>query len=692
MPIHQKFLPAVAVTLLCTSVALQAKSPSAQTDVSGNRSTLKDHYDAAVNLQREGRLDRATEEYRAFVGDALGQLATDRAHIGDYAGAAPLFDEALAMAPDSDALQRAYARAALLGGDYRHAETLARGLIKSAAGNLHDIAEAHQILGRALHKMNQLQEAKKELETAVALDASFANAYDLAIVCLDLDDEKCASELFGEIQSSFGDKPELHMDFGRAYGNSDFAPRAVAEFRQAIAENPRLPEAHYSLAAALLLTSQDEATVKEAVAELKKELEVSPRDFLTYAALGKLAASQHQYDAAERYLKHAIVLNSQSPDAFLYLGQMYFDNGRAADAETALRQAIRLTSDPSRNRYQIQKAHYLLGRLLMQKHEDKQARAEMDIARSLANKGLSKDKKELAGLLQSNADPTEPAASSAGSVAASQAATDPVAAREFDAFEKHLAPAIADSYNNLGVIAATNADYTSALHNFESASKWNPTLDGLDLNLGRAAFMASQWAEAVAPMSRYVALHPDQAGIRGALAMSQFMTHDYAGCIATLKGAEAQIASIPQMQYVYAESLVKTGQVEQGTQQLASLAAAHPEIADVHRSYGEVLALQGQQQKASAELQAALQLNSKDAEARYDLGILELKNGDLAAAISDLQAATELVPGQPRYHRDLAAAYEKALRASDAAKQKQIYEQLEAAQTPSASAGQSQHP
>jgi len=688
----RKFSLVLSCVMLCASAAPQAAGPAAQI---GNRSTMQQHYDAALGFQREGQLDRATDEYRAFLVDALGQLAADHAQIGDYSGAAPLFDEALRLAPGSDALERQYARAALLAGDYARAETLSRTLIQSAAGGIRDIAEAHQILGRALHKTNQLQDAKKELETAVALDASYANAYDLAVVCLDLDDEKCAAQLFAEMQNSFGDKPELHMNFGRAYGNSDFAPRAVTEFRKAIAEDPHLPGAHYSLAAALLLTSQDDAVVQQAIAELRQELVISPRDFLTYAALGKLAASQRHYDEAERYLRRAIALNPQSPDAFLYLGQMYFENGRTADAEAPLRQAIHLTVDPSRNRYQIQKAHYLLGRLLMQQHREKEARAEMDIARSFANKGLSTDKNSLAGLLQNNADPAEsapPADTSAAAANPTRSAAGSAAARDLAAFEKRIAPAIADTYNNLGVIAATGADYITALHNFEHAAAWNPGLDGLDLNLGRAAFMASQFAQAVAPLSRYVAAHPADSGTRGALAMSQFMTRNYSGCIETLKGVESDIASIPQMQYIYAESLVKIGQVDQGQHRLAVLVAAHPEIPDAHRDYGEALALEGQPQKAAAELRAALRLNSNDAESRYDLGKLELAAGDATAAIPDLQAATEIAPADPRYHRELAAAYEKSLRVAEAVKEKQLYEHLEAEQAKPANAEKSPQP
>ena len=128
----------------------------------------------------------------------------------------------------------------LLAGDLPHAETLARNFLKDYP-NSSSLAQAHQILGRTLLSMNRDQDARKELELAVALDPSFANGYDLAVACLDLDDDKCAVQLFTELQTAFGDTAAMHMAFGRAYGNSDFAPRAVAEFTRAIAIDPKLP-------------------------------------------------------------------------------------------------------------------------------------------------------------------------------------------------------------------------------------------------------------------------------------------------------------------------------------------------------------------------------------------------------------------------------------------------------------------
>lgn len=641
-------------------------------------SALQEHYDAAVRLQQAGSLDKAASQYRVFLAEAVGELAIARSQAGDYARAGSAFEESLALAPDSQSLRLEYAKTALLAGDLPHAETLAREFLKDDPSTP-SLAQAHQILGRTLLRMNRDQDARKELELTVALDPSFANGYDLAVACLDLDDEKCAVQLFTELQASFGDTAAIHMSFGRAYGNSDFAPRAIAEFRRAIALDPHFHSAHYCLAAALLDSGQDDKTMLEVETELKRELTVSPNDFLTYAALGKVATANHNYSEAEKYLKRSMALNSTSPDAYLYLGQMYFDTDRNTDAEPALRKAIQLTSDASRNHFQIQKAHFLLGRILMQEHRSDEAHTEMQIARDMANQGLSQDKKKLGGLLQGSTEISESSGASTNPATVTEGDVDPAATKRLGDLEKLLTPAIADSYNNLGAIAATHQDYTAAMGYFAHAGAWNPTLDGLDYNWGRAAFSASRFSDAIPPLSRYLQTHPDVSGVRAALAMSQFMTENYSGALATLHLANEEIMSIAQMQYVYAESQVKTGQISAGKERLQALEAAHAEIAEVHRSLGEVFAMQREAQKAIVELQSAIQINSNDSQAHYDLGKVELESGDTAAATFQLERAVKLQPTNPEYHRELASAYKALWRPADAEKELHAYETLAAA-------------
>ena len=613
---------------LCFAAAAQEIPQNSET----GGMALQSLYAAAQRSQKNGDLGEAAGDYRTFLSEALREVANSHAQIGDYGKASALFDEALTLNPDSLSLKKDYAGAALEAGDLKRAETLARGLLNSYPNAPKDLAQVHQILGRTLHRMNRDQEARKELETAAALDPNFQNEYDLALVCLDLDDDKCAVQIFDGIEASVGDSPALHMMFGRAYGNSDFTPRAVVEFKKVIAEDPRYPNAHYCVAAALLAAGEDEKTFQEAEEELKDELAISPNDFLTYAALGKIEASYHRYPEADRYLTRAIALNPKNPDAFLYQGQMYFDTNRLTEAEADLRQAIKLTTDPSRNHYQVQKAHFLLGRILMQQHHEDEAHAEMKIAQALTENSLSKDRNNLSGMLDTKPAGDGPADAHVDAAAMSPTSphtADPVAAAKQKSFEKELTPAIADSYNNLGAINASEQNYADALKYFEQAKVWSPSMEGLDYNMGRAAFTAAKFSEAIPPLSRYLRSHPEDSGIRGALAMSEFMTQNYRGCIDELKGAGEGVTSIPQMQYIYAESLVKTGGVSIGKERLVGLEKAHPEIAEVHRALGEVWELQGDCRKAIAELNEANQLNANDAETHFQLDKAELKCGSI---------------------------------------------------------------
>jgi tetratricopeptide (TPR) repeat protein len=668
MPIRSKRRNTWPALLLLSAAALYAQTGDHR-DAGGG--SLQQHYNNALQLQQTGKLNEAAAQYRAFLADALGELAIGYSQMRDYAQAAPLFDEALTLEPESPSLLLDYARTALTLGDPAHAKTLATELIRKYPGDREKLAQAHQVLGRTLLKLNRDQEARKELEAAVTLDPTFPNGYDLAVACLDLADEKCAVQIFDEMEKSFGDTPEIHMAFGRAYGDSDFQPRAVTEFRRAIEENPRLPGAHYLLAAVLLATGDDETHVGAAEAELKKELVISPRDSMAYAALGQIAATHHNYPEAETYLKKAISLGSRNPDAYLYLGQVYFATNRSAEAETVLRRCIELSTDVSRNRYQVQKAHFLLGRILMQKGQQDEAHAEMTISRELANKTLAQDKSKLTGLMDTSGseDIQAPAAGTPTASSSTGAVSDPSTLQRVESIKEQIRLPVADSYNNLGAIAATNNDYSHAIKYFERSAAWNPALEGLDYNWGRAAFAGSQFTDAIMPLSRYLKLHPDDVGARSVLAISQFMAGNYQDCIEALEPSIGKTALVPQAEYVYAESLVKTGQITQGVERLAALEKLHPEIPDVHRALGEAFSQQGEKQRSLDELRTAIQLSPRDADSHYDLGKIELESGDTAAAIPELEVATQLSPNSERFHQKLADAYKAALRPADAQKE-----------------------
>ncbi|MGA7887666.1 MAG: tetratricopeptide repeat protein [Acidobacteriaceae bacterium] len=625
---------------------------AAQAPATGQRDVgaiLQRHYDAAQRFQSQGNLQQAAGEYRLFLGDALTELALGEAQLGDYAKAAPYFDGALALEPNSPQVRLDYARAAMDFGDLDHAHALAQQLVAEEAGNPKGLAAAHEVLGRTLLRMNEDQQARKELETAVALNPDFTDSYNLAVACLDMDDDQCADRVFTSLEAAYGDTPQIHMEFGRAWGESDFQPRAEAEFQKVIAEDPKFPEAHYCLAATYLGENVP-SKVPLAEKELQAELAVTPNDFLTYAALGKLAVLQQKYAEAARYLSRAIQLNPKSPDAWLYQGQMQYNQQQSAQAEKSLRQAIQLTTDPSRNHYQIQKAYYLLGRILMREGKQKEATAQMQMAQKYLQTDLSRDQSRVSGM-QGRQSQGLGGAQTTLSLQDTTVNADPAAVQRLAAFQKQIAPVVADSYNNLGVIAASGRDFSAATSWFQSAAEWNPAMPGLNLNWGRAAFAAGRFGDAVMPLTAYLKSHPSDTPMREALGISDYMVQDYRGCVATLQPLGAQLDATPQVSFLYAESLVKTGQAAVGIQRLTALEKAHPDAASVHLALGQAWLAIG-------------------------------KAGD---AVRELETAVRLAPRDPQYHHELARAYQAAGRTADADRETRAWQSLRA-QTPHGSA------
>jgi tetratricopeptide (TPR) repeat protein len=648
---------ALAASLLALISSLSTSAQQAQAPPKPHDdSILQRRYDAAQKFQAANDLDHAAQQYRIFIADALGEFALGHARAGQYDKAADDFDTALNLVPDFPAMKIQYARVALDGGNLDHARLLASTVIQDYPNNPKVAADAHVILGRVFLKTNDDTKAKQEFEAAVALDPTFENGYELAVADLDLGDGAGAAKIFSEMLASFGDTAAIHMYFGQAYGRSDFQDDAVAEFKKAIAADDKLPGVHYSLAAAYLSTSGN-SKLAEAEAELKKEIALSPKYAAAYAALGHLLAQQHDPASqleAETDLKRATELDPTSPDGFLYLGQFYSDAHKLPEAEAALRQSIALTTDVSRNAYQVQKAHYLLGRILMQTGDVEAGKKEIAISQSLLQQNLQRDQNQLSDYLQ-----TKRAAQAATTLAPEMPMTvedhtvDPEAAHQVDQLEKQLGPAIADSYNNLGAIAGSQGNYVSALQSFERAAEWNPALPGLDINWGRAAFSAGAFAQAVVPLSHYLQAHPDDKDVRAELGLSQFSIKDYAAARQTLEPLNDPTSEAPRLQFAYAASLIETGDISTGVARLLALEKTNPNVGEVHRALGEAYAKE-KSPAAAAELETAIRLDPSDAEAHIALARLQLVQGNKTAAITHLEAALKLEPGNQSLQKELA--------------------------------------
>ena len=166
---------------------------------------------------------------------------------------------------------------------------------------------------------------------------------------------------------------------------------------------------------------------------------------------------------------------------------------------------------------------------------------------------------------------------------------------------------------------ANGNEFPQAVTFFQQAATWNPSLEGVHYNWGKAAFAGNQYEQAIAPLTRHLQSHADDNPIRAALGASLFYVKRYSEAVQILKPMESQISSDARLDYIYAESLVKSGAVAAGIDRLQALEHAMPKLFDVHMALGEAYSQKGDHSSAVTELRTALELNPSDVNAQREL-------------------------------------------------------------------------
>ena len=725
------FVSAFALLICISEVPAFAEKNASNRPAGTPQPNVLEHYDAARTFQLSGEQVRAAGEYKTFLANALRLIADANSQMGKSDEAEKEFAEALALAPEDPDIVLDYSALRLQQGNAQEAKTFAQKAVQLAPDN----ARAQYMMGSALFQQQDYKGAREYLEKSVVAEPRVETGYLLGITYIKLNDLNRATQLFNEMTLGLGDTAQIHVLFGRAYREGDFLDQTIAEMRKAIAKDTKIKLAHYLMAMAYLERDGDSG-FSEAVPELEAELKVSPDDARTHYMLGYIALKQHDAKQAEAELTRASELDTENPDPLISLGQLYLDSSRLPEAEKTLRQAILLTKDPSRNGYQINRAHYALGRILLQTGREEEGRKELQISAELRDKPHPErhgpdDVSHAAGMDDSGSK-------------ASNAIANPQEIQKFKALVEELTPAIGDSYNNLGVIAAGNKDYATAKNYFAKAGTWTPSLETLDRNLGMAAFYANEYDQAIPPLTRHIQQQPDDLRARAALGLSLFGAQNYPKVLEVLHPIQQQVDQDPGLSYAYAVSQVKTGAYTEGVAGLRRLETADPNSADVHLLLGEAFVDQGEyaegldeyrsalkidpklqrahflsgvalirqgnptaaaqelrealkidpgdvnskyhlaysliqlqdQKEAVPLLQEVLKQNPKHADAYYQMGKLQLEQGDANDAVSNLEAATQLNPDSDYMHYQLALAYRRESRVQDAQREMKLYQEL----------------
>ncbi len=639
--------PSVSLAQTPSKSSISAKSP----EVHSPLEALDQHYQAARTFSIGGDPDRAAVEYRAFLAEALRRMANLRANESNYESAVQLFDQAVAIAPDSAEIRRDYGNTLFLHGDLEHALIHAQKAVELQPED----TQSQYLLGRVFYEKADYKQAKEHLEAAAKASGgkiTFAVGYDLALDYLKLEDVNRASVVFDEMMIGLGNTARLHVYFGHAYLITGHYDRAISEFKEALHKDPKIKEAHYLLGLSYL--SRDEGNGwEENAAEDRAEIQNNPDDFRPHYDLGNVALKLHHVDEAERELKRASEIQPDNPDPLIALGELYISQRELPEAEVAMTKAISITKDASRNQYQVNRAYYVLGRIQVETGHREEGVQNLKTAAELREKSQTPQE----GRDESKTVAQQRRASEKPVREVDKPSTlPPEEQRGLDAYFAQLKPAIADAYNNLGVAAAAHKDFATALNDFRHAGEWYPMLETLDRNLGMAAFYSGDYPQAIAPLYRVLQRNPDDERARTALGLSYFAAENYTATLETLRPIEPAVGNDPGAGAAYAVSLIKTGNYEDGMARLKALEQANPDVAGLHTAVGETYADQGIYATAIDEYKKSLALDSTQTRTHFLLGTALLRDGKPADAVPEFRSALAGNPADATTKYDLALA------------------------------------
>jgi tetratricopeptide (TPR) repeat protein len=241
--------------------------------------------------------------------------------------------------------------------------------------------------------------------------------------------------------------------------------------------------------------------------------------------------------------------------------------------------------------------------------------------------------------------------------------------------ENKLRSILGLAYSDLATSNALTGDYGKALNYYQQAEHWDPSVPGLNKNLGQSAFRAGNYPEAIRGLSGALVQTPNSAPIRAMLGMSYFATDKYSEAAGTFAPLGTGGMSDSETGYAWAASLAHTGDMKQATEVLNTFQST-PRPNQVLLLVGELWTEIGDYSRAVAAFSDVLRSNPDQRKAHYDSGLAYIRWERWPEATQQFQQELSLYPGDPEAQYHLGFVYVQQSRIDEAA---QLFEQVIAA-------------
>jgi Tfp pilus assembly protein PilF len=324
------------------------------------------------------RLNRKAEAAKEFTASlaanpnqpsALVNLAQIRVDENDLPAARLLFEKVRIILPDLEILRALILISLKLNDKTRAAQDY---LQYSALGNSQVQLAARVELGSAFLESGLYSEAIAELESAFAIAPNDNKVIVLlSRAHLARKDIKNAGLTLESAVARGIDEAEIYAALADVYEAGGYYENAIPAMRRAIEKEPKndLYRSRYGL---LLVNSKAPAAAVIRVEEALKEF---PDSAYLWFALGIAQFDDNKISEAQKAFEKTLSLNSQLVPALAYLGAVFVEQARYADAVTIYERAIKLNG-------KIPLLHYLLGDTLLKLTDVDDKRIEAALRRA----------------------------------------------------------------------------------------------------------------------------------------------------------------------------------------------------------------------------------------------------------------------------------------------------------------------
>jgi tetratricopeptide (TPR) repeat protein len=179
----------------------------------------------------------------------------------------------------------------------------------------------------------------------------------------------------------------VHLVLAQADSEADRHDEAVAEYQMAIKLAPDEPGLHENLGTEYRLAGKPEL----AQAELRRELEIDPNNYLACYKLGTLLVEQGDGANGKGLIESALRQNPSLKDASYYLGRAEMQLGNDESAIENLKKATQADSDPD----VVEQAWYQLGTVYRRMHRMEQAQKALAIFQRLKDESTARQQQTL---------------------------------------------------------------------------------------------------------------------------------------------------------------------------------------------------------------------------------------------------------------------------------------------------------